>query len=174
MINAFWTLSQILLGTHPKICSSPPAPQALVICSMGIAQVQSLVPTCLIPNHTGIGAILFSYLNCFSCSCSKDTGFLCGRQVADLSIFTTSTFSTCFTGSCHKWLILFHPGPAAYQAGSQMMLHLQFFVYYDTLQLPCLIPLCLHQQILQVPAFLELTWLDPFQTMASLINFRVI
>lgn len=142
MIDAVWKLFQILLCTQPKICSSPPSPSnALVTSPMGIAQLQSLVPTCLIPNQLGLGAILFSYLNCFSCGHSKGAGSLCGRQGVDL---TTSTFSTCSPGSCHLWLILFPPGPAACPAGSQVMHHLQVLVYH-VLLLPCLIPLWLHQ-----------------------------
>lgn len=114
-----------------------PTPQTLVSRPMGIVQLQPLVPRCLIPNQAGLGAFLFSYLNCFSCRHSKDTGSLCGRQGVDLSSRTTS--------SCHLWLILCHPCPAACPAGSQVRNSLQFLVYQELLQLPHLAPLCLHQ-----------------------------
>ena len=104
----------------PQDLLIPTCPQS----PKGIAQLQSLVPTYHMPSQVGLGGIIFSYLNCFSCSHSKGTA----PYVVDLGSHTTSTFSTCSTRSCHKRLTLFHPGPAAYPAVSQVMLHLQFFV----------------------------------------------
>lgn len=106
MMNAVWTLYQTLLYyAHTPRSSHPHLPLSV---QSPFQEGSSAAITSAHSPHPSSGWTWSDSLQLFELLLrAARVVDRCSRQ--DLGKCATRTFSTCSTGSCHKWLILFHP-----------------------------------------------------------------